>query len=204
MAADAVTHGKDGLQSAVLHLAGHLARALQTNCPEFPESCLPAQFALLEDVDQVLVDRPHILLEQLRNECLRQPDRLVFEPALESRAPILRLVEDYARLGRWFIGHGHIEGLKLAAWFQAGNIPPIATVVLAPSRVNKSAAAMSNWRGLNFTQELSVNWSDKYGPTNFFPEKVSGKMEGHLPPGITDGTAAVPPSGLAQKGQIQS
>jgi hypothetical protein len=107
-------------------------------------------------------------------------------------------------LGRWFIRQGHIQGLKLAVWFQAGNIPPIATGVHAPSRVNKTAAAISNWRGLNFTQELSVNWSDKYGPTNFFPEKVSGKMEGHLPPGITDGTAAVPPSGLAQKGQIQS
>jgi hypothetical protein len=33
----------------------------------------------------------------------------------------------------------------------------------------------------------------------FFSKKFSGKMEGRLPPGITDGTATVPPSGLAQK-----
>jgi hypothetical protein len=43
-------------------------------------------------------------LEQLGDERLRQPDRLVLEPALDAGAAVLRLVEDDARLRRF--GHG--------------------------------------------------------------------------------------------------
>ena len=96
----------------MLDLAFDLASALQTNYPEFPDSCLATQFALLEDVQQVLVDRPHILLEQLGNERLRQPDRFILKAALNARPAILCLVKNDARLWRWFVWHGEL-GLKL-------------------------------------------------------------------------------------------
>ena len=131
MAAHAVADGEDGGQAVVLDLAGDLARALGSNYPEFPDSCLPAQFALLEDVHQVLVDRPHVLLEQLRHERLRQPDRLVLEPALDARPAVLGLVEDDAGLRRRFVGHRYFlelagEGLvqqRLLQRVQRGELP---------------------------------------------------------------------------------
>lgn len=55
--------GEDRVQVVVLHLAGDLSAPLLANYPEFPDSCLPAQFTLVENVHQVLVDRPHILLK---------------------------------------------------------------------------------------------------------------------------------------------
>jgi hypothetical protein len=42
----------------------------------------------------MLIDRPHILLEQLRNERLRQPNGLVFKTALNAGPAIFRLIED--------------------------------------------------------------------------------------------------------------
>lgn len=42
----------------------------------------------------MLVDCADILLEQFRNELLRQPDRLVLQPNLQMRLAILGLVED--------------------------------------------------------------------------------------------------------------
>jgi hypothetical protein len=47
--------------------------ALCSNYPEFPDSCLATQFSLVENIYQVLVDRPHIFLEKLADECLREP-----------------------------------------------------------------------------------------------------------------------------------
>ena len=114
LAAHTVADSEDSLQPVVLHLAGHFACALQTNYPEFPDSCHPVQFALLENVHQVLVDRPHVLLEQLGDERLRQPDRLVLEAALDARAAIFRLVKDDAGLGHVFVRHGQSSPLK--AW----------------------------------------------------------------------------------------
>jgi hypothetical protein len=71
-----------------------LPRTFQSNYPEFPDSCLPAQFALFENVHEVLVDRAHILLKQVGDERLRQPQRLILKPALDARAAILGLVKD--------------------------------------------------------------------------------------------------------------
>ena len=73
--------------------------AMAANYPEFPDSCLPAQFALLVNVHQMLVDRPHILLEKLRDERLRQPKRLVFKAALHACPSVLGLVEDDFGIG---------------------------------------------------------------------------------------------------------
>jgi hypothetical protein len=69
------------------------------NYPEFPDSCSPLQFALFKDVLDVLVDRAHVLLEQLGQLPLRQPDRLVLQPHLNARPVVLRLVKNDFRLG---------------------------------------------------------------------------------------------------------
>jgi len=90
----------------VLDLSGDLPRALGSNYPEFPDSCLPTQFAFVEDIHQVLVDRPYILLEKLPDERLRQPQRLILKPALNARAAILGLVENDFELGQRFVAHG--------------------------------------------------------------------------------------------------
>ena len=82
MAAHAETDGHNRVQIVVLHFTGHLPRPLDSNYPDFPDSCLPPQFTFVENVHQMLVDRAHILLEQFRDERLCQPPRLVFKPAL--------------------------------------------------------------------------------------------------------------------------
>src|SRR5665647_1534527 len=109
MAADAETHRDDRVQIVVLHLAADLTCTLLPNYPEFPDSCLPVQLAFLENVHQVLIDRTNVLLEQLRDERLRQPQRLVFKPALNARAAILSLVEDDFGLGQEFVAHGFLR-----------------------------------------------------------------------------------------------
>lgn len=53
----------------------------------------------------MLVNRADVLLEQFGDERLRQPDRLVLEPALDARTPVLGLVEEHARLRRRLVGH---------------------------------------------------------------------------------------------------
>ncbi len=94
MTAHAQAYGENGVEIVVFDLPRHLPAAFRTNYPEFPHSCLPAQFTFVENVDQVHVDRPHILLEQFRQKRLRQPHRLIFKLALHTRAAILRLVKD--------------------------------------------------------------------------------------------------------------
>jgi hypothetical protein len=61
---------------------------------------------LVEDIHQVLIDRPHILFEKLPDERLRQPQGLVLKPALDARATVLRLVEDDFGMGQRFVAHG--------------------------------------------------------------------------------------------------
>jgi len=95
-APDAVADGENGGEAVVLDVAGNLPRPLGSNYPEFPDSCLWAQFAFLENVHQVLVDRPDVFLEQLRDQRLGQPDGLVLEAALDAGPPVLSLVEDEA------------------------------------------------------------------------------------------------------------
>ena len=71
LAAHAEAHCDDGVQIVVLDLPGDLSSAFLANYPEFPDSCLSPQFPFLEDVSHVLVDSPHIFLEELRDERLR-------------------------------------------------------------------------------------------------------------------------------------
>jgi len=65
-APDAVAHGKNGGEAVVLALAGDLALALESNYPEFPDGCRAGQLTIFEDVDEVLVDRPHVRARQSR------------------------------------------------------------------------------------------------------------------------------------------
>lgn len=105
--ADAVADREDDGEAVVLDLPRDLALTLCSNHPEFPDGCGAVEFALLVDVHEVLVDGPDVLLEQLRQEGLRQPERLAFETALDARTPVLGLIEDEGgtRLGE-FVRHG--------------------------------------------------------------------------------------------------
>ena len=79
----------------MVEVAGDLARALDSNYSEFPNSCPRIELLLGEDGLQVLVHGRHSDLEQLGDERLRQPDRLVLEPALDPGATVLGLVENH-------------------------------------------------------------------------------------------------------------
>jgi hypothetical protein len=102
-----VAGSENSFEVVVLHLTGDLPAPFLANYPEFPDSCLPAQFSLVEDVHQVFVYRPHILLEQLRNQSLRQPQRLVFQPTLDACPPVLGLVEDKFGTRGGQVAHGN-------------------------------------------------------------------------------------------------
>ena len=78
----------------VLNFPGNLPAALQSNYSEFPNSCPSRQFALGVNAFQMLVHGRNRDLEQLRDERLCQPERLILKPALDARAAVLRLVED--------------------------------------------------------------------------------------------------------------
>lgn len=75
-------------------------QAFGSNNPECPDSCLSGQFALVIDVHQMFIDGPHVLLKQLRHQRLLEPERLTFKPALNTRLPVLGLVEDEEGMGR--------------------------------------------------------------------------------------------------------
>lgn len=68
----------------MIDLPGHLAGALDLNCPEFPESCSTLDFARFVEVSEVFADRSDIDVEQPRHRLLRQPDRLVLVAHFES------------------------------------------------------------------------------------------------------------------------
>ena len=99
MAAHTETDREDGVQIVVLDLPRHLPFPFDSNYPEFPDCCLPAQFSLVKNVDQVLIDRSHIFLKQLCQEGLRQPQGLILKPTLDAGPAILRLVKNDFRIG---------------------------------------------------------------------------------------------------------
>jgi hypothetical protein len=78
----------------VLDLPRHVARTLPANHPEFPDSSSRFELALFENVPQVLVDCPHVLLEQLRDQRLAQPKRFIGKPALHTRSPVFCVIQD--------------------------------------------------------------------------------------------------------------
>jgi hypothetical protein len=106
VAADAEADGEDGVEGVVLDFTGNRAIPLGSNYPVAPDSCLQAQFALVVDVHEVLVDRADVLLEQLRHQGLGEPKGLALEAALDAGAPVLGLVEDQLALGGLGVGHG--------------------------------------------------------------------------------------------------
>ena len=55
----------------------------------------------------MLVDRPHILLEQLCHQLLRQPDRFIFQPNLDARVAVFGLIEEDSRAIRYIRQRGH-------------------------------------------------------------------------------------------------
>mgnify|MGYP001578538324 CR=1 FL=1 len=78
----------------MLDLARNLPFPLGANYPEFPDGCLATELPLVEDVHEVLVDGPHVLLEQIGDQRLRQPDGLALEAALDARPAVFGLLEN--------------------------------------------------------------------------------------------------------------
>ena len=105
VAAHAKTDREDGVQVVVLNLPRDFTLALRSNYSEFPNSCPRRQFSLGVDAFQVLIYGWNRHLEQFGNERLRQPQRLVFETALDAGAAILRLVQDDFGIGQSFVTH---------------------------------------------------------------------------------------------------
>ena len=73
---------------------------LDSNYPEFPDSCPRIQLPFLVDVLQMLVDRPDVLLEQLGDQGLRKPDRLLLEAAFDACSTVVGLIEENLSAGR--------------------------------------------------------------------------------------------------------
>lgn len=68
---DAVAHRDDSVEVVVVDAACHLAWALGSNYPEFPDSCLTLQLTGGEDVPEVLADGAYVDVEQLGHQALR-------------------------------------------------------------------------------------------------------------------------------------
>lgn len=101
-----IPHGNHHVQIVVFHVALHLPGTFRLNYPEFPDSCLPAQFALVEHVTDVLVDGSHILVEQGRHLPLVEPYGFLLQGDLELHLAILCL--EY--LDFVVFRHGFISG----------------------------------------------------------------------------------------------
>ena len=78
----------------MLDLASNLAGAFLANCSESPNSSPGTQFAFSVNALQVLTNGRHGDLEQLGDQGLAEPERLVGEATLHARVSVRRLVQD--------------------------------------------------------------------------------------------------------------
>jgi len=131
-----VSHRQDGVEIVVLDLPRHFMRPLPANYPEFPDSSSRIEFALFEDVLQVLVDRPHVLLEQFRDQRLTQPKRFIGKPALNARSPVFCLIQDdLANWGYRAVWHRPLPFYRLRTFSSPYCWRMAARLVLATSSV---------------------------------------------------------------------
>lgn len=77
----------------MLHFPGDLAGTLGLNYSIPSNSCLWRKFTLGKNGLQVMVDRIHPDLEQVRHQFLREPDGFFLHAHLQPRASVLRLVK---------------------------------------------------------------------------------------------------------------
>lgn len=90
----------------------------------------------LNDVHQVLIDGPHVLLKQLRHQRLRQPNELPLKAALNTRLPVLGLVEEWRMevkrvIHRRFNQHDYHASIRQMTSFSLGS--PV--VIILPEGV---------------------------------------------------------------------
>src|SRR5690606_39958650 len=85
---------QDDIEVIGVDLAFDLPRALGLNYPEFPDSCTRIALTLGEKVADVLVNRAHVLIEQLRDLPLAQPNGTVHGPKADGRGAVLGAVKD--------------------------------------------------------------------------------------------------------------
>jgi hypothetical protein len=103
---NAVAYGEDGIEAVVFDVPRDVARALAANYPEFPDSCPVLQLTFRVNVLQMLVDGPNVLLKQVRNQRLAQPQSFVGKAALDACPAVIGLVEsDFTSRGYGAIRH---------------------------------------------------------------------------------------------------
>ncbi len=93
MAVHPVANRDDHVQVVVLHQPFHVPPAFPGNCKEFLYSSLGLQFALGQDILDVLPDVLLRRLEQLRQLVLVQPHGLFLQPHAHLREAVLALVD---------------------------------------------------------------------------------------------------------------
>jgi len=93
VSSDPVTYGQDHVQILEIHRTSDFPLTLDLNYPEFPDSWLGSLFPVRKDVLDVLVDHPHILLEQVRHQLLAQPHGFVLKPHFNTCLSIFCLVK---------------------------------------------------------------------------------------------------------------
>lgn len=93
----------------VIDESRNLPLSLDLNYPEFPDRCRGVVLLFVEDVLEVLVDRPDVLLEEVTKLSLREPDGSAVEANLDATPPVFALVED--DLGR----RGRVESMVLGS-----------------------------------------------------------------------------------------
>lgn len=124
----------------MLDLAGDLASALLANYPEFPEGCRPVELAFVVDVLDVLVDRADVLLEELGQQRLRQPERLALEATLDARPAVLGLLEDETGAGLGGVGKGRGGRCHGPPW-ETGPIRSVRPMAPGPEPFGRSSGS---------------------------------------------------------------
>ena len=84
----AVADGENGIEVIVINEPGNLPFVFHLNDPEFPDRCLWTMFALVIDVDEMLVRGLLGNLKQVGDQPLRQPDGLPIETDLKLRRAV--------------------------------------------------------------------------------------------------------------------
>ena len=116
------------------------ARPFTANYPEFPDSCPLFDLPFLVEILEMLVDGPDVLLEQLRDERLAQPKRLVDKSAFDPRAAVFRLVQDNLAGREWGVtGQGRLVLRHSEALYRRSARSGAASLLREPATVSSDS-----------------------------------------------------------------
>ncbi len=89
---DTITDGNDHVQIVMLNLAVDRGFAFLPNYPEIPDSCLSGKLLFNKNIADMLIDGAHILVKQIRQLTLSQPNRVLIQRNLKLHAAIGGLI----------------------------------------------------------------------------------------------------------------